>query len=662
MISTRYNLVHSPSIKPVHNFAAGGGQLLATFKALAVFLFAFTISYLSSSHFAPVTRSDAAAGTYYANISNSGNINLTLNSTPDGVYKVGKDSLTISTNTTLGYKLYVSTIDHSGDSPALPSATPSNGLINGSSTGYYLSPSTGTINTPVRLATNTWGYTVSRANSTDTSTTYTDNDAAPTEAAGGQAVWRAVPEYGTEDLFYTNTTPATSSTNSVDVYYAVNASTALPSGTYTNTVVYTALAEGNTPSTSSTDPTISPTSQNGLSAGQTITINTGLYPGLSSPTTSELSSFLGTISVTIGSSACTSPTPSLDSTNGNLIITCSAPSQSSYTTYNVSISISKLGYSKTLTNAYEYINPTPAFFTITKMQQMTHDICTDAKLPTPVANETTALTASTWASGSRTGIPTTTLLDDRAGQVSYTVKKLADGKCWMTENLALPAGAVLTASDSDLDGTVVSSYTIPSSRTPFVNDPAYDIEAMNSDYTNTTNDPRGYKTGNYYSWRTATAGNGRGSESNGAPTDAFGRPMTAQNINTLVSICPKGWRLPTSGGYSTTGTTDVTTPGSATNLVNGDFAALYQAYGGTGTEGSDTTMYAQMTGTSYGPNLSLSGLISTSGRRLGGAGNFWSSTVYNYAYAYNLRLDTSRVLPQNYSYKYTGFPVRCLAR
>ncbi len=585
----------------------GGGQLLATFKALAVFLFAFTISYLSSSHFAPVTRSDAAAGTYYANISNSGNINLTLNSTPDGVYKVGKDSLTISTNTTLGYKLYVSTIDHSGDSPALPSATPSNGLINGSSTGYYLSPSTGTINTPVRLATNTWGYTVSRANSTDTSTTYTDNDAAPTEAAGGQAVWRAVPEYGTEDLFYTNTTPATSSTNSVDVYYAVNASTALPSGTYTNTVVYTALAEGNTPSTSSTDPTISPTSQNGLSAGQTITINTGLYPGLSSPTTSELSSFLGTISVTIGSSACTSPTPSLDSTNGNLIITCSAPSQSTYTTYNVSISIPKLGYSKTLTNAYEYINPTPAFFTITKMQDMTHSICTDVNLPTPAANETTALTASAWASGSRTGIPTTTLLDDRAGQVSYTIKKLADGQCWMTENLRFTGTGTLSSSTSNVpsDNTFALGNSTSTFSSSCTDNPQW-LDSGNTSY------------GVYYNWYAVTAGRGTCSTTGQAPQ---------------YDICPAGWRLPTTSEFNT----------------------LYTSTG---------SSYANMTSAS-GWNGVLGGFrygSVTDGQ--GYYGSYWSSTAFNASTAYFLTLngDFESVTPQNGDLKSSGYSARCLAQ
>ncbi len=307
------------------------------------------------------------------------------------------------------------------------------------------------------------------------------------------------------------------------------------------------------------------------------------------------------------------------------------------------------------------------FFNITKMQEMTHEICTDTEIPTPSASETTTLTAADWNSGSRTGIPTTTLLDDRAGQVSYTVKKLADGKCWMTENLALPAGAVLSASDSDLDGTVVSSYTLPSSRTPFTNSPASDAEEMydpvaGGGTTTTSSEYYSYKVGNYYSWRTATAGTGRGSDTNGgAANDPFGQNMNTQNTNTLVSICPKGWRLPTDGNPDG-GTTGITTPGSATNLVNGDFTTLINAYGGS--DGfADGTAYTQMTNPSYGPNFALSGYVYTGGQYdVSSYGDYWSSTVVSYRGAYRMYLDTSYVLSQDRYYKYNGQSVRCVSR
>ena len=618
-----------------------------------LFGFTFMAAFLSASHFAPITDGSASSGIsvvndvtgYYASITSSGEVEIDLTSSPQGSYEVGSDTLTIDTNAKEGYKLYISTA----------SASASNGLINEKDSTEAIPASTAAAS---RLAANTWGFAPARATSGATAATYDTEDADPTN---GAEVWMGVPEYGNEAIFYTNTTPTTASTNSLDVYYAVNASTAFSSGIYSNTVIYTAIADGGTDETGESEASISPVSQDGLDAGTEVTIATGLYPGFSVDN-------LGTITVTIGGQSCTSVTPVL-SEIGSLNITCEAPAQTNYGSYTVMVTVAKYGKTYTLTNAYEYINPTPAFFTITKMQQMTHDICTDAKLPTPSASETTALTASTWASGSRTGIPTTTLLDDRAGQKSYTVKKLADGKCWMTENLALPAGAVLNASNSDLDGTKVSSYTIPASTAQFTNSPAQDIEAMydpvaGGGTTTTSSEYYSYKVGNYYSWRTATAGTGRGAGSNpgtGVLTDVFGTDMTVRNNNTLVSICPKGWRLPTDGNPDG-GTTGITTPGSATNLVNGDFTTLINAYGGS--DGfADGTAYTQMTNPSYGPNFALSGYVGASGQRgVSSGGFFWSSTVSSYNGAYGMNLDTSNVGSQNNYGKYFGRSIRCVSR
>ena len=380
----------------------GGGALKGLLSSLAVFSFAFTVSYLASSHFTPVHDSSAegisiiSGGAYYANITSSGTIDLNINSTPDGAYNLGKDSLAISTNSTLGYKLYISTSNHSSDSPALPSTTPSNSLINisdgsggpGDNT-KYVSPSTGTVSTPTLLETNTWGYTTSRSTSSQSSTEVTKSNAAPTTTEGGQAIWKAIPVYGSEDLFYNNTTPSTASTNSVDVYYAANVSTALLSGEYSNTVVYTAIVEGTNPSTSTDDITISPVEQQTTNAGTTITIDTGIYSGF------DISN-LGTAEVLIGSNACTSPSFSKDPTSGNLIIACTSPAQTNAGTYNVTVTLSKNGQVyKTYTkeNAYRYIS---------------------------IYNYTTCASASTGSTFTMDGT---------------TYIKLADGNCWIKNSL-----------------------------------------------------------------------------------------------------------------------------------------------------------------------------------------------------------------------------------
>ncbi len=620
-----------------------------------LFGFTFMAAFLAASHFAPITDGSASSGIsvvndvtgYYASITSSGEVEIDLTSSPQGSYEVGSDTLTIDTNAKEGYKLYISTA----------SASASNGLINEKDSTEAIPASTAAAS---RLAANTWGFAPARATSGATAATYDTEDADPTN---GAEVWMGVPEYGNEAIFYTNTTPTTASTNSLDVYYAVNASTAFSSGIYSNTVIYTAIADGGTDETGESEASISPVSQDGLAAGTEVTIATGLYPGFSVDN-------LGTITVTIGGQSCTSVTPVL-SEIGSLNVTCEAPAQTNYGSYTVMVTVAKYGKTYTLTNAYEYVKPAPAFYTITRMQEMTHAICADSQVITPNADATTTLTKDNWDSlTDGSGIPTTTLLDDRAGQKSYTVKKLADGKCWMTENLALPAGAVLNASNSDLDGTVVSSYTIPASTTPFTNvDPTKnDSEQMYDPVAGggTTTTDLGYKVGNYYSWRTATAGTGRGAGSNpgtGVLTDAFGTDMTVQNNNTLVSICPKGWRLPTSGNNATTGTTGITTPGSTTNLVNGDFTALYQAYGGAGASGTDTTMHAQMTNPSYGPNFARSGRVGIGGQTyVNTNGYFCSSTVYSYSFVYNVRVGASFVYSQDRDSKYGGFSVRCLAR
>ncbi len=84
--------------------------------------------------------------------------------------------------------------------------------------------------------------------------------------------------------------------------------------------------------------------------------------------------------------------------------------------------------------------PDKTMFEIEYMQEMTPEIC-DAST-TPVAF---------LADGSiNTKVPETQLIDARDGSV-YTVRKLADGNCWMTENLRLNlSGRKLTSADTDI--------------------------------------------------------------------------------------------------------------------------------------------------------------------------------------------------------------------
>lgn len=119
----------------------------------------------------------------------------------------------------------------------------------------------------------------------------------------------------------------------------------------------------------------------------------------------------------------------------------------------------------------------------------------------------------------------TTLVDVRDGN-SYTVAKLKDNKCWMTENLRL-VDKVLTLVDSD----VASNFTVPASNLNVAN--TYDSPTvLPMVYYN----PSKPQDGAYYNWFTATAGTG-------------GRNIP-EGVDASSSVCPSGWRLSYGGNRS----------------------------------------------------------------------------------------------------------------
>ena len=216
------------------------------------------------------------------------------------------------------------------------------------------------------------------------------------------------------------------------------------------------------------------------------------------------------------------------------------------------------------------------FDNIANMQDMTPEICANAKEH-----------------------QTATLRDIRDGN-TYTVAKLKDGKCWMTQNLRI-INKTLTSTDSD----VTTKYTIPAS-------------SINGFSSNNTSNAYVDSDGGLYTWYTATAGTGTQS-------------MSTQGQNATVSICSKGWRLPTSGN-------------------GGEFEALNNRYSSI----SDLTANADFT---------FSGRVHSSSRGYqGSSGYYWSSTVNSSSNAYHLLLNTSYVYPANFSSKNYGFSVRCIAR
>ena len=191
------------------------------------------------------------------------------------------------------------------------------------------------------------------------------------------------------------------------------------------------------------------------------------------------------------------------------------------------------------------------------------------------------------------------LRDSRDGNV-YTVKKLADGNVWMTQNLRL-IDKTISSADSNLPEG--ETWTIPASSVS-----GFSAQNTNNAYLDSTY-------GGYYTFYTATAGWGTDSIASGnAPKD----------------ICPKGWRLPTGGGI-------------------GEFQTLNSNYS------SSTLMRGD-------PGFVLSGYVSNgSVSYQDSRGYFWSSTVYDASRAYDLYLYSSNVYPADRINKYRGYSVRCMA-
>ncbi len=239
---------------------------------------------------------------------------------------------------------------------------------------------------------------------------------------------------------------------------------------------------------------------------------------------------------------------------------------------------------------------------ITYMQEMTGAVC--EQVSTPAASET--------------NVPTLTLRDSRVTSESepgyqYTIARLADGNCWMTQNLKL-VDKTITSTDSD----VTSDFTIPASN-------AYGFTKSNQ------NQPKAYLDstyGGYYNWYTATAGTGDASIKSG---------------NAPSSICPKGWQLPTSNN---------------TDAKQKSFGGLTTAYNISNDEAGSTKLRSAPLNFIYG------GYVSSSPSDAGSGGCYWSSTATSSTIAYSLYFLSSIVEPSNsYNvYRFYGFSVRCVAK
>ena len=254
---------------------------------------------------------------------------------------------------------------------------------------------------------------------------------------------------------------------------------------------------------------------------------------------------------------------------------------------------------------------------------------------------------------------TGTLIDIRDDQ-TYTVGKLADNKCWMTENLNLAGGTALSADDTDVTSTYINGFTtqgrltkdgniivLPASATSGFNDNSNAFVYNSGNKANCGASGQNAPCYSYYSWIATTLG---GKQSDGITAE------TRDGYNAAASICPKGWKLPTS-------TTSNANAQSNGNWKTGDWYALATAYGA-----NLESNYYQSSGTFYNnagpgttPNFLLAGRYNSGSFNYGGSsGYYWSATSNSSVDAYGLYLDSGYVNSANSRGRYFGSSVRCL--
>ncbi len=236
--------------------------------------------------------------------------------------------------------------------------------------------------------------------------------------------------------------------------------------------------------------------------------------------------------------------------------------------------------------------------------------------------------------------------DIRDGE-EYYIQRLADGKCWMIQNLRLgtdktveSSSVTLTPEDSNVAVTTTFNNklpapgVIPSSNMKEIIDSRSSNKAYVYDgwvyYCTPTPGDTTQFVGCYYNWYTATAGTGT-------------ENSPAQENDAPSSICPKGWALPKGG-------------------TNGDFQTLYNNYPSASQMlvTNPTTTYDNINGT-YKPGILLSGYYDSNGANIMSVGGYyWSRTNYSTGMGCSLVLNTSTVYYNGNNDKYRAFPVRCL--
>ena len=245
------------------------------------------------------------------------------------------------------------------------------------------------------------------------------------------------------------------------------------------------------------------------------------------------------------------------------------------------------------------------------------------------------------------------LKDKRDGQ-EYNVARLADGRWWMTKNINITGGTILDTINTDVTESYilnmggVSGLTVDTTNMTITLPASSPNGFLNNDmayvFNNSCTSDASYC--GYYSWIAATLGG----------KDASGTNVTGNGPDAVASICPKGWKLPTSGNYSDSSITSIT------GYKKGDFYKLAIQYGLSPNNytQNDSSFY-KLAGPNTLVNFLLGGYFSIGTQYgAGNTGNYWSASSATSSYAFSFHYSNSGVNLANQVNRYEGMSVRCV--
>ena len=234
------------------------------------------------------------------------------------------------------------------------------------------------------------------------------------------------------------------------------------------------------------------------------------------------------------------------------------------------------------------------------------------------------------------------LRDERDGNI-YSVSKLADNHCWMTENLRLlPSVTTLNSTNTNSPTTTFLTLAASSSTTDTMcntdNTGCVDQVLFNSNNINRSYPASRsenlvgrswYSYGVMYNWYTASAGNG---------------DFAMESGNVVGDICPKGWRLPTGG-------------------PSGEYMDLDNALNGIINTDATEANAPRLGHAKFPANFLYSGDFNYN--KPGGRnsfGRYWSATPNSTLYAYRYGVMLTGSTPDGSWNKWDAFSVRCIVK